>query len=342
MSFTVQIEPSGHRFEVQPGETILEGALKHGYAFPYGCRNGGCGSCKGKLLAGEVDYGTNRPSALRDEDVANGIGLFCQAKPISDVVVEVKEVGKSAELDIRILPVKVHKKEMLAHDVVRLYLKLPDSQRLPFLAGQYVDILLKDGRRRSFSIANPPHDDTFIELHIRHVDGGDFTGYVLNDLKEKDVLRIEGPHGHFQLHEGTSRTLIFMAGGTGFAPIKGIIEHALVEGLTQPMYLYWGVRDKPDLYLDALAQKWASHLPHFHYIPVLSNPAPTSDWTGRTGYVHEAIMEDFPGGFANCEVYASGPPVMVNAGHAAFIERGLAADCYFSDAFEFQRPIAKR
>ena len=341
MSFTVQIEPSGHRFEVQAGETILEGALKHGFAFPYGCRNGGCGACKGKLLAGEVDYGTNPPPALSAEDTARGIGLFCQARPRTDVVVEVKEVGSAPELEARILPAKVHKKEMLAHDVVRLYLKLPDTERMPFLAGQYLDILLKDGRRRSFSIANPPHDDAFIELHIRHVEGGDFTGYVMHELQEKDVLRIEGPHGQFHLHEGTSRTLIFLAGGTGFAPIKGIIEHALAEGLTQPMYLYWGVRDRPDLYLGELAQQWAKHLPHFHFIPVLSDPAPQGDWTGRTGYAHEAVMADFPDGFANCEVYASGPPVMVNAGHAAFIERGLPADRYFSDAFEFQRPVSQ-
>jgi CDP-4-dehydro-6-deoxyglucose reductase len=341
MRFTVKIEPSGHCFEVQPGETILEGALRHGYAFPYGCRNGGCGACKGKLLAGAVDYGTNRPRALSSEDVAQGIGLFCQARPRTDVVVEVKEVGSAAELDIRILPSKVHKKEMLAPDVVRLFLKLPDTERLPFLAGQYIDILLKDGRRRSFSIANAPHDDAFLELHIRHVDGGDFTGFVMHTLKEKDVLRIEGPHGQFHLHEGTDRTLIFMAGGTGFAPIKGIVEHALAEGLTQPMHLYWGVRDTPDLYLGGLAEKWANDLPHFHYTPVLSNPAPQGGWTGRTGYVHEAVMADFPNGFANCEVYASGPPVMVNAGHAAFIERGLPADRYFSDAFEFQRPVSK-
>jgi CDP-4-dehydro-6-deoxyglucose reductase len=342
MSFTVQIEPSGHRFEVEAGETILDGALRQGYAFPYGCRNGGCGACKGKLLSGEVDYGTNRPPALSDDDVAQGLGLFCQAQPLSDVVVEVKEIGAAHELAIKVLPSKVQKKEMLASDVVRLYLKLPESERMPFLAGQYIDILLQDGRRRSFSIANPPHDDTLIELHIRHVEGGDFTGYVMDELQEKDVLRIEGPHGHFHLREGTTRPLIFMAGGTGFAPIKGIIEHALAEGLSQPMYLYWGVRDEPDLYLADLPRQWAAQLAHFHFVPVLSNPAPDRGWTGRTGYVHEAVLEDFPDGLAEYEVYASGPPLMVNTGHATFIENGLPADRYFSDAFEFQRPSSSK
>lgn len=345
MSFTVRIEPSGHQFQVAADESILTAALRNGYAFPYGCRNGGCGACKGRLLEGTLNYPTDRLPALSKEDVERGLALFCQAHAASDLVLEVKEIGETDDLVIKIMPTKVHKKEFLSHDVVRLFLKLPEAERLQFRAGQYIDILLPDGRKRSFSLANAPHDDALIELHIRHVDGGDFTGYVMDELHEKDILRIEGPHGSFFLREESQRPMIFMAGGTGFAPIKGIIEHALAEGLNQPMFLYWGVRSAKDLYLDALPLKWAKHIPHFHFIPVFSEPesqtnSPSSDAV-RSGYVHDAVISDFPDGLAEFDVYASGPPVMVHAGFDAFKEHGLTEDRYFSDAFEFQAPKAK-
>ncbi|MBL1276074.1 MAG: CDP-6-deoxy-delta-3,4-glucoseen reductase [Ectothiorhodospiraceae bacterium] len=346
MSFTVRIEPSGHTFDVESNESVLDAALRHGYSFPYGCRGGGCGACKGKVLNGTVDYGTNLPPALSEEDVSRGLALFCQARPSSDLSVEIKEVGESDNLEIKTLPTKVQKKEFLSHDVVRLYLKLPEIERMQFRAGQYIDILLPDGRKRSFSLANAPHDDALIELHIRHVDGGDFTGYVMDELHEKDILRIEGPHGSFFLREEAKRPLIFMAGGTGFAPIKGIIEHALAEGLNQPMYLYWGVRTEKDLYLADLPAKWAKHLPHFHFIPIFSEqPSATTPASNaqaiRSGYVHDAVVSDFPEGLEKFDVYASGPPVMVHAGFDAFKKHGLLEDRYFSDAFEFQTPKAK-
>lgn len=337
MNFSVRIEPSGHTFQVENGESVLDAALRHSYTFPYGCRNGGCGACKGRILSGSVNYGTDHPPALSNEDAARGLALFCQARPTSNLVVEVAEVTGAGDLEVRIIPAKVQKKELLADDVVRLYLKLPEMERLPFLAGQYIDILLKDGRRRSFSIANAPHDDSLIELHIRHVEGGDFTGYVLDQLQEKDILRIEGPHGSFYLREGSEQPLLFVAGGTGFAPIKAIIEHALAEGLRQPMHLYWGVRDQCDLYLPELPQKWAKHLPNFHFVPVYSDP--TTPVTGvRTGYVHETVAEDFPEGLEGYEVYASGPPAMVRATYDALKAHGLGEDRYYSDAFEFQSP----
>lgn len=341
MSFTVRIEPSGHQFQVAADESILTAALRNGYAFPYGCRNGGCGSCKGKLLKGTLNYATDRLPALSQEDVERGLALFCQAQATSDLVLEVKEIGETDDLVIKIMPTKVHKKEFLSHDVVRLFLKLPEAERLQFRAGQYIDILLPDGRKRSFSLANAPHDDALIELHIRHVDGGDFTGYVMDELHEKDILRIEGPHGSFFLREEASRPMIFVAGGTGFAPIKGIIEHALAEGLTQPMFLYWGVRTQKDLYLDALPLKWAKHLPNFNFVPVFSEPTADQPADVRTGYVHDAVIKDFPDGLADFDVYASGPPVMVHSGFAAFKQHGMSEDRYFSDAFEFQTPKAK-
>ena len=338
MSYTVVIKPSGHSFQVKKDESVLDAALQHGYAIPYGCRNGACGACKGKLLSGDINYGTIKPTTLSEDDIKNGLLVCCQARACSDLTIEIDEVSAAADIEIRIMPTKVHKKEFLADDVVRLFLKLPDGERLQFLAGQYVDILLKDGRKRSFSIANAPHDDAYIELHIRHVDGGDFTGYVCDELQEKDILRIEGPHGSFFLREENNRPMIFIAGGTGFAPIKGIIEHILAENVDLPMHLYWGVRDHKDLYLADLAMKWDKHIPNFHFIPVLSEPSDKKSEKMRTGYVHKAILEDFPEGFSDFDVYASGPPVMVNAIFDAFKPNGLTEENYFSDAFEYQTP----
>ena len=337
MSITVKVEPSGRSFEVDGDETVLEAALRQGLSFPYGCRNGICGNCKGRIISGEVEYAPNKTTALSAEERANNISLFCQARPTTDLHVEAHLVGSGAELQIKKLPCRVAKKSFLAHDVVALWLKLPATERLQFFAGQYVDILLKDGRRRSFSIANAPHDDEFIELHIRHIEGGDFTGYVFDELKEKAILRIEGPHGSFYLREDSTRTMLFMAGGTGFAPIKGVMEHAFAEKIDRPMYLYWGARAKRDLYMLELAQSWANQHPNVKFIPVLSDPMPQDQWQGRTGYVHEAVAADF-NDLSTLDIYACGPPAMVQAGKEAFEKIGLQLDHYYSDAFEFQDP----
>jgi CDP-4-dehydro-6-deoxyglucose reductase len=218
--------------------------------------------------------------------------------------------------------------------VVRLYLKLPEGERLQFLAGQYLDFILPDDRRRAFSIANAPHDDKLIELHIRLVDEGEFTHFIFEQLNEKAILRVEAPFGNFYLRENSSRPIIFMAGGTGFAPVKGIIEHAFAEAIKRPMHLYWGVRSKRDLYMDELPRQWAEHHDNFSYTPVLSEP--DADWQGRTGFVHDAIVEDFED-LSGYEIYASGPPVMVNAGVEAFPAAGLPLEHYFSDAFEYAK-----
>lgn len=334
MSFKVRIEPSGHSFCVEYDETILDAALRHGFALPYGCRNGACGSCKGKLIEGDVSYGENFPPALSDDEMERGLALFCSARPKGDLVIEVREIGAAKDIPVKVLPCRVAKMERLNDDVMRLYLKLPATERLQYLAGQYIDFLLKDGRRRSFSIANAPHDDELLELHIRRVEGGRFTSEVFSKLKEKAILRFEGPLGSFFLREDSRGPIILMAGGTGFAPIKGIIEHAISEGMTRPMHLYWGARARADLYLDSLARQWAREHAHIDYTPVLSAPKPDDDWHGRRGYVHEAILADF-GDLGPYQIYASGPPQMVKAGQTAFTERGLDPDNYFFDSFEY-------
>ena len=333
MSFKVIIEPDGYSFVAEPGESILEAAMHNGIHLAYGCRNAVCGSCKGTLIEGQIEYGGYEPSGLSEDEKAQGMALFCQARPTSDVRIKARIINSPENIPIKNIPTRVARKEQLSHDVIRLFLRPPGATRLQFLAGQYIDILLPDGQRRSFSIANSPLDDELIELHIRHVEDGEFTSYLFTELKEKDILRIEGPFGQFYLREDFTTPVIYMAGGTGFAPIKGIIEYAFQESMKQPMYLYWGARSIQDLYMDALARQWSQHV-NFHYIPVLSEALVEDQWTGRQGMVHEAIINDFET-LHNYAVYTAGPPLMVKAGWEAFSKLGLPEQRFYSDAFTF-------
>jgi CDP-4-dehydro-6-deoxyglucose reductase len=240
MAFQITIQPSGHLFSVEPGEALLEAALRQGFTLPYGCRNGACGSCKGKIISGSFEYGVYQEGALSEEEKAEGKALFCQAKPAGDLIIEAREVTAAGEIPVRTLPCRVQKIEKCAPDVAALYLKLPTHERLQFLAGQYIDILMKDGKRRSFSMANPPHDDEHLQLHVRNYLGGNFSNYVFTELKEKAILRFQGPFGTFFLREDSDKPIVFMAGGTGFAPIKAIIEHAFFKQMDRQMVLYWG------------------------------------------------------------------------------------------------------
>ncbi|MCF7989257.1 MAG: CDP-6-deoxy-delta-3,4-glucoseen reductase [Thiohalocapsa sp.] len=330
MSFKIRTEPAGKSFTVEAGETVLGAALRQGIGLPYGCRDGKCGSCTAELLAGTVAYPDGKTQAL--EGQPETACLTCQAVPETDLVLGVAEVERAAEIEVRTLPCRVAEKTVLNHDVIRLRLKLPEGQRLQFFAGQYMEFLLRDGRRRAFSIANAPHDDALMELHLRRVPGGEFTDYVFDEMPERSILRVHGPLGTFVLREASERPMIFIGGGTGFAPIKGLLEHAFHVGIERPMTLYWGVRSRRDLYLPELPERWAREHPGFRYVPVLSEP--DADWSGRTGYVHEAVLEDHPD-VADYDVYVSGPPVMVEAARSAFEARGLGMDHIFSDAFEY-------
>lgn len=334
MSHQITTQPSGHQFSVEAGESILDAALRHGYNFPYGCRNGACGACKGKCVSGEFAYQDGADIARGKIDEAAGEIILCKAEPRGDMVLEVAEIETTGNIEIKRLPCRVTRMNKLAPDVMQVFVKLPENDRLQFMAGQYIDFILRDGRRRSFSLANAPHQDEELELHIRHIEHGEFTDHVFRDMKEKELLRIEGPLGSFFLREDSSRPIIFLAGGTGFAPIKGIIEHTLAQEMTRPIHLYWGARAKSDLYLHEMAQSWAQQHEHIHYIPVLSEPRPEDQWQGRTGFVHDAVLADFAD-LSGYEVYAGGPPPMVNAAHDGFIARGLNEAHFFSDAFEY-------
>lgn len=334
MSFKVTIRPSGHKFDVEASEPILEGALRAGYVLPYNCRNGICGTCKNRVLSGRVDYGETSPTTLTEDDKANGLALFCQARALEDVEIEAEEIDAVHDIPIRILPCRVADMEKLAHDVMGLKLTLPQNLRLQFLAGQYIDIMLKDGRRRSFSLANAPHNDEVLELQIRHVPDGFFTTHVFEKMKEKDLLRFRGPLGTFFLREDSERPIIMVAGGTGLAPMKAILEHIFHIGIKRPVQLYWGVRAKRDLYLLELLHEWQEKNANFSFTPVLSESSEEDQWQGRTGWVHEVVIADHAE-LSNVDVYASGPPPMINALKGVVFDHGLTPDRLFYDSFEF-------
>jgi CDP-4-dehydro-6-deoxyglucose reductase len=336
----VTLQPSGHQFSVEPDESILTAALRQGFVLPYGCRNGACGSCKGRVLEGKVDYGTYQVKALSEAEKAAGKALFCQAKPLGDVVIEARTVGAAKDIPVKTLPCRVQQLERLADDVMVLYLKLPANERLQFLPGQYLEFLLRDGSRRSFSMANAPHDDALVQLHVRHVPGGQFTDHVFGKMKERDILRFEGPLGTFFLREDSDKPIIFVASGTGFAPIKSILETAFAKGIDRSMVLYWGGRRPKDLYMNALAGSWAAAHDNFRYVPVVSDALPEDDWHGRSGFVHRAVMEDFPD-LSGHQVYACGVPVMVDSAKKDFVEQcRLPEDEFYADSFTTQADLA--
>jgi len=337
MPHQITINPSGHSFVCPDGDTVLAAAMAADLILPYGCRNGACGTCKGKILEGHVDYGPHQPSTLTADEKKQGLALFCCAEPLTDLVLEVKEVRKSGDIRIRKLPCRIESIDKPAPDVAIVKIKLPANERLQFLAGQYIDLLLKDGRRRSFSLATAPHDDALLELHVRHVPGGHFTQQLFNEYRGREILRFEGPLGTFFLREESDKPIIFVAGGTGFAPIKGIIEHALYRQLdaTRPMVLYWGARAKLDLYLPDLPGTWQQQSRNFTFIPVLSDPLPGDDWHGRVGLVHQAVLDDFAD-LSGYQVYACGGPAMVDAARKSFsATRGLSPDDFFADSFTY-------
>ena len=336
MSLTVTLKPAERSFTVERDERILAAAIRQGIGLPYGCRDGACGSCKCRLLEGRVIHGAHQQKALSSDEEAAGFILTCCATPQSDCVVEARSVPGAGDFPILKLPSRVLSVDKPCADVAVLKLQLPANQNLQYRAGQYVEFILRDGARRSYSMANAPHllgTPPAIELHIRHMPGGKFTDHVFGTLKEKDILRMEGPFGSFFLREASDKPLVLLASGTGFAPIKALIEHMEFKGITRPAVLYWGCRSKADLYLHEWAEAAAARLPHLRYVPVLSEPKPEDGWTGRTGFVHQAVMADLPD-LSGHQVYACGAPVMVESAQRDFIAQcHLTEDEFFADSF---------
>ncbi|MDD5176645.1 MAG: CDP-6-deoxy-delta-3,4-glucoseen reductase [Sterolibacterium sp.] len=334
MPFQITIQPSGHTCSAAAGTTILSAALDAGFMLPYGCRNGACGACKGKIVGGQIEHGPASENVLSEADKAAGLALFCCAKPLSDIRIECREVAGAKDIPLKTLPCRVQKLERLAPDVMALHLKLPMNERLQFLAGQYIEVLLKEGKRSAFSLASAPYDDELLQLHVRLTPGGQFAEQVFNVMKERDILRFEGPRGSFFLHEDSSKPIILIGGGTGFAPIKSIVEHAIHNKIERPMSLYWGARNRTGLYLHELPQRWALEHPYIKYVPVLSEPASADNWSGRRGLVHRAVLEDFTD-LSGYQIYACGALAMIDAAHRDFTAHGLPAEEFFADAFTF-------
>ncbi len=329
----VLVHPFAQAISVRDGETILDAGLRQDLALSYECRNGACGLCLCTVLQGEVDQGPFQPHALTDAMRARGQALMCCAKPLGDLEIDVEFEGAVAVVRRPVLEytARVETLEHVSDELVRLRLTLPEGRTLAFKAGQYINILLDDGQRRAFSFANPPQRNEAIELHVRRIPGGRFTGHVFTEMRVGDTLRFEGPLGDFTLREST-HPILFVAGATGFAPIKSIVEDAFARGLVRPMWLYWGVRRRVDLYAQQLAEMWQREHPNFHFVPVLSHAQASDVWDGRTGFVHEAMLEDFPD-LQGFEVYLCGSVKMVESAVPAFLAQGLGEDLCFTDAF---------
>ncbi|SFU69460.1 CDP-6-deoxy-delta-3,4-glucoseen reductase [Pseudoduganella namucuonensis] len=339
MTFQITVQPSGHQFSCEEDETVLAAAMRAGVGLPYGCKNGACSSCKGKVVAGGVTHKAHQQRALPPEEEAAGLSLFCCATPHSDLVIEAREVAGSSDYPLKKMPSRVATLEKVAPDVVVISLQLPANETLKYRAGQYIEFMLRDGKRRSYSMATAP-DGGPITLHIRHMPGGLFTDQVFSTMKERDILRFEGPLGTFFVREDSDKPMVLLASGTGFAPIKAIVEHMAGIKSERKMVLYWGGRRPRDLYMDALCRQWAQDLPNFDYVPVISNALPEDNWTGRDGFVHQAVMADLPD-LSGHQVYACGAPIMVESAKRDFVQRcRLPEDEFYADAFTTEADLA--
>ncbi len=336
MSFTITLKPAERSFTVERDEAILPAAIRQGIGLPYGCRDGACGSCKSRLLEGRVIHGAHQLKALSVAEEEAGLILTCCATPQTDCVIEARSVPGAGEHPVLKMPTRVITIERAAADVAILKLQLPANQNLQYRAGQYVEFILRDGARRSYSMANAPDQlgsPPAIELHVRHMPGGKFTDHVFGAMKEKEILRMEGPFGSFFLREDSDKPIVLLASGTGFAPIKAILQQMQTKGITRPTVLYWGCRRKADLYRHDWCVEAAKAMPHLTYVPVLSEPTAEDAWTGRTGFVHQAVMTDLPD-LSRHQVYACGAPIMVESAQRDFVARcGLPAEEFYADSF---------
>lgn len=341
MTFQITVQPSGHQFSCEADETVLSAAIRAGVGLPYSCKSGACSSCKGKVVSGSVKHKAYQSRSLTDDEAAQGYSLLCCAIPQGDLVVQAREVAGSGDYPIKKMPSRVTTIEKVAPDVLVLTLQLPASERLQYRAGQYIEIMLRDNKRRSYSMASAPVDGGPVSLHIRHMPGGLFTDQVFTTMKERDILRFEGPMGTFFLREDSDKPVILLASGTGFAPLKAIVEHMINEKSTRPITLYWGARRPHDLYMDALCRQWAADLPQFTYVPVVSNALEEDQWQGRTGFVHHAVMADLPD-MAAYQVYACGAPIVVESANSDFVKLcNLPAEEFYADAFTTEADLAK-
>jgi CDP-4-dehydro-6-deoxyglucose reductase len=330
----VRVEPHGRVFTVREDQPVLEAALAAGLNLPHSCKSGHCGSCRARLVTGRIRYPQLRPAGLTEEEAQQGHILLCQARASSDIVVQARLIASVTDVDIKTLPCRIARLEQLAPDVRQVFLRLPAVESLPFHPGQYLDVLLERGGRRSFSIASPPHDSALLELHVRRVPGGDFTEQLFGPaLRVGSLLRIEGPLGQFVYREG-SGPLLMIAGGTGFAPLKSMLRHILEQRRPREIQLYWGARRAVDVYEEALLLEWSRRYPQLHFTPVLSEATREEAGQRRLGWVHEAVLADLPR-LEAFDVYAAGPPGLIETIRTTFPQHGAAVERLYFDSFDY-------
>jgi CDP-4-dehydro-6-deoxyglucose reductase len=336
MSFQVSVQPSGRAFSVDKDETILAAGVRQGVGLPYGCKDGACGSCKCLKVSGDIQMSSYQSKALSDEELAKGMVLTCRATALSDVVLESRQVTSADAFPIRKMPVRIASMEKMSSDVMRLMLQLPSTENMQYHAGQYVEFLLRDGSRRAYSIANAPHTLTagapMLELHIRHMPGGKFTDHVFGAMKEKEIQRIEAPFGSFYLREDSDKPMVLLASGTGFAPIKALLEHMHHKNIQRPATFYCGGRRPSDIYMNDWVTAQLALMPNLKFIPVVSDALPEDNWSGRTGFVHAAVLQDIPD-LSGHQVYACGAPVVIESAQRDCAEHGLPTEEFFADSF---------
>jgi CDP-4-dehydro-6-deoxyglucose reductase len=328
----VSLSKSDRSFSVAPAQPVLEAALEARLNLPHSCKGGNCGACRARLLEGEVAYPNGRPLGLSEAEVSDGFILLCQARALTDLSIETREIGSADTVVVKRLPSRIEDAQALCHDVLCLFLRLPAAEDFHFQAGQYIDILLPGGRRRSFSIASPPHDSRLLELHVRRVPGGEFTDGLFAGDPRNGLLTIEGPLGHFVYRPDSAAPMVLIGGGTGLAPLKSILRHVVENDLRRDMVLYWGVRSERDLYAHAELERLVGRAPNFRYRPVLSEPDDT--WRGRRGWVHEAVLKDGVR-LEDADIYASGPPAMVDAVRDRFVAHGADPARLYFDSFDY-------
>ena len=338
MHSRITLLPSGQVITAEDGETILDAALRAGINLPHSCKGGHCASCRARVISGSIRYRAGRPVGLMEQEEREGFALLCQALAAAEnISVQVREIKPAADVQIRHLPCRIERLQPLASDVMAVFLRLPAVETFAFAAGQYIDVMLAGNRRRSFSIANPPHDADFLELHVRRVANGEFTNQIFGNDRLKTLLRIEGPLGQFWFREDSDRPAILVGGGTGYAPLRSMLRHLLERGDRRPLHLYWGAQAREGLYEDAILRDWCMRYPNLAYTPVLAAVPENDSWTGRKGWVHAVVLEDHPS-LRDVDVYAAGPPAMIEGLRTDFAARGLPPAQLFFDSFDFAPP----
>lgn len=337
----VTLLPGQQVLSVEETESVLDAALRAGLNLPHSCKGGHCSSCKARIVSGHIRYPEGTPPGITASEERAGFALLCQAHPQSrELTIEIRQT-RIPTLDlpvIRSLPCRIEHMETVAPDVMAVFLKLPQTESFDFAAGQYIDIMLPGSRRRSFSLANPPHDARLLELHIRRVRGGEFTQQLFDSMREKTLLRIEGPLGQFTFREESPRPALLVGGGTGYAPLRSMLRSLLERGDKRPLELFWGARSRTDIYEESRVRAWSEQYPNFHFAPVLTEPQAQDDWNGRTGLVPAAVLADLAArhrSLVEFDVYAAGPPLMVESLRHDFSAAGLPREQLSFDSFDF-------